>query len=267
MSRIDIFLVESGLAKSRVRAKELIKTGKVTVNDKICSKPSYEVKADDKVNCEADDLMFVSRGGLKLSKAFDAFSLDVKDKVCADIGASTGGFTQCLLDHGAKFVYAVDVGHGQLDESLVKDERVVNYEGMNARCLDISDFEQQPSFISIDVSFISLELIIGSVSSILSDDGAIVALVKPQFEAGREALNKKGIVKDKKAHASVLRRITAAFESLGLFVCGITFSAITGGDGNIEYLIHVSKECANNNLFDINSIVSDAFEYFSNNRS
>ena len=152
MSRIDVFLVENGYAKSRVRAKELIKNGKVTVNDKICSKASYEVKEHDEVDCEADDLMFVSRGGLKLSKAFDVFSIDVKDKVCADIGASTGGFTQCLLNHGARSVYAVDVGHGQLDESLLNDKRVLNYEGMNARCLDNKDFDPKPSFVSVDVS-------------------------------------------------------------------------------------------------------------------
>lgn len=262
MSRIDVFLVENGYAKSRVRAKELIKNGKVTVNDKICSKASYEVKEHDEVDCEADDLMFVSRGGLKLSKAFDVFSIDVKDKVCADIGASTGGFTQCLLNHGARSVYAVDVGHGQLDESLLNDKRVLNYEGMNARCLDNKDFDPKPSFVSIDVSFISLELIISSVSSILSDDGEIVALVKPQFEAGREALNKKGIVKDKKIHEKVLRNVTAAFKKNGLFVCAAAFSAITGGDGNIEYLLHVSKQSDKSDLFDIKCVVNDAFEFF-----
>lgn len=262
MSRIDVFLVENGYAKSRVRAKELIKNGKVTVNDKICSKASYEVKEHDEVDCEADDLMFVSRGGLKLNKAFDVFSIDVKDKVCADIGASTGGFTQCLLNHGARSVYAVDVGHGQLDESLLNDKRVLNYEGMNARCLDNKDFDPKPSFVSIDVSFISLELIISSVSSILSDYGEIVALVKPQFEAGREALNKKGIVKDKKIHEKVLRNVTAAFEKNDLFVCAAAFSAITGGDGNIEYLLHVSKKSDKSDLFDIKCVVNDAFEFF-----
>ena len=262
MSRIDVFLVENGYAKSRVRAKELIKNGKVTVNDKICSKASYEVKEHDEVDCEADDLMFVSRGGLKLSKAFDVFSIDVKDKVCADIGASTGGFTQCLLNHGARSVYAVDVGHGQLDESLLNDKRVLNYEGMNARCLDNKYFDPKPSFVSIDVSFISLELIISSVSSILSDDGEIVALVKPQFEAGKEALNKKGIVKDKKIHEKVLRNVTAAFEKNDLFVCAAAFSAITGGDGNIEYLLHVSKKSDKSDLFYIKCVVNDAFEFF-----
>ena len=243
MSRIDVFLVENGYAKSRVRAKELIKNSKVTVNDKICSKASYEVKEHDEVDCEADDLMFVSRGGLKLSKAFDVFSIDVKDKVCADIGASTGGFTQCLLNHGARSVYAVDVGHGQLDESLLNDKRVLNYEGMNARCLDNKDFDPKPSFVSIDVSFISLELIISSVSSILSDDGEIVALVKPQFEAGREALNKKGIVKDKKIHEKVLRNVTAAFKKNDLFVCAAAFSAIIFGNYRRRWEYRISFAC------------------------
>ena len=265
MSRLDVYLCEHKLAKSRERAKELIKEGKVCVNGRVCTKPAYEVGENDGITAQPDNLKYVGRGGLKLAKAFDEFGLDVEGAVCADIGASTGGFTQCLLEHGAKLVYAVDVGHGQLDESLINDSRVVNCEGVNARELTRESFQLRPSFISVDVSFISLELIIPALSSLLDDNGELVALIKPQFEAGKKALNKKGIVKDAKDHIRVLEKLVCTFKSAGLTVTGIVLSAITGGDGNIEYLACMRKKTEPQNTekcFDLDDIVKKAFLQF-----
>ncbi len=262
MSRLDVYLTENAAAKSRERAKVLIKSGKVTVNGKVCTKPAFEVGDDDIVESQPDDLAYVGRGGLKLAKAFDVFGLDVQGLVCADIGASTGGFTQCLLEHGAKTVYAVDVGHGQLDGSLLEDSRVVNCEGVNARELTKDMFSQQIRFISVDVSFISLELIIKPLCDVLADCGEMAVLIKPQFEAGKKALNKKGIVKDPKDHIRVLEKLVCAFNMHNLFVKGLTFSAVTGGDGNIEYLAHLCKQHCDNSDIDIAALVKDAFEHF-----
>ena len=262
MSRLDVYLTENALAKSRERAKAMIKEGKVSVNGKVCTKPAFDISVDDKVKAQPDDLTYVGRGGLKLAKAFDVFGLDVKDLVCADIGASTGGFTQCLLEHGAKIVYAVDVGHGQLDKSLVEDSRVINCEGVNARELTKDFFTHQVQFISIDVSFISLELIIKPLCEVLPDNGEMAVLIKPQFEAGKKALNKKGIVKDSKVHISVLERLVCAFNAQGLFVKGLTFSAVTGSDGNIEYLAYLRRGEVGNSNLDITKLVKEAFLYF-----
>lgn len=262
MSRLDVYLSENGLAKSRERAKVLIKEGKVSVNGNVCTKPAYEVDDGDNIEAKPDELAYVGRGGLKLARAFDVFSLNVKDMVCADIGASTGGFTQCLIEHGAKLVYAVDVGHDQLDESLKNDSRVVNCEGMNARELTKDSFDQTISFISVDVSFISLELIIKPLSDILCGGGQMAVLIKPQFEAGKKALNKKGIVKDPKDHIKVLDKLLCIFSAAELSVKGLTVSAVTGGDGNIEYLAHLCKEGANSGSFDTARIVKEAFMQF-----
>ena len=264
MSRLDVYLTENGLAKSRERAKALIKGGKVTVNGKTCTKPAQEIGESDIVDSQPDDLAFVGRGGLKLEKAFETFDINVDGLVCADIGASTGGFTQCLLEHGARLVYAIDVGHGQLDESLVADSRVVNCEGINARELTPDDFERTPEFISVDVSFISLGLIIPALSGVLAPGGEMVTLIKPQFEAGKKALNKKGIVKDPKDHIRVLENVMSAFNGAGLSVKGLTVSSITGGDGNIEYLAHLCKDTngVENVQTDIDKFVKNAFLQF-----
>ncbi len=264
MSRLDVYLCENGLAKSRERAKALIKEGKVTLNGKICLKPASDVGESDEIIALPDDLGYVGRGGLKLEKAFDTFGINAEGLVCADIGASTGGFTQCLLEHGAKLVYAVDVGHGQLDESLVNDKRVVNCEGVNARELTLASFDIQPQLISVDVSFISVELIIEPLSEILSENGEMIVLIKPQFEAGKKALNKKGIVRDQKDHIRVIEKLIIAFYNAGLAVKGLTSSSITGGDGNIEYLAYLRKEEASELplSFDIKRIVTDAFLQF-----
>lgn len=264
MIRLDVYLTENGLARSRERAKALIREGKVSVNSKTCTKPAYQVLDTDTVESQPDDLEFVGRGGLKLQTAFDEFGLDVKDLVCADIGASTGGFTQCLLNHGAKKVYAVDVGHGQLDKSLIEDDRVENCEGVNARELRQDSFDPRPSFISVDVSFISLGLIIRPLFDLLTDGGKIAALIKPQFEAGKKALNKKGIVTLQKDHIRVLENLTALFTQVGLSVRSIVPSSITGGDGNIEYLALLEKNGSGSdmNIIDFSNLVKTAFLKF-----
>ena len=258
--RLDAYLVEKGYAKSRERAKDLIKNKAVAINSKTASKPSQFVSDGDVVTMTADDLKYVGRGALKLISAFEAFDIHVSGKVCADIGASTGGFTQVLLEKGAKKVYAIDVGHGQLEESLAKDSRVINCEGVNARELTKDFFKEPVEFVSVDVSFISLRLIMKPLYDSTDNDCVFAVLIKPQFEAGREALNKKGVVKDKKAHKSVLKGITAFFNQCGFSISGLTFSQIKGSDGNIEYLACLTKNSDSNNINNnIDYIVDEAF--------
>ncbi len=264
MSRLDVYLVHNGFFKSRERAKTMIKAGKVTVNRTVCTKPAYEVVETDDIQAAPDDLVYVGRGGLKLEAAFESFDIDVSGKICADIGASTGGFTQCLLERGAKLVYAVDVGHGQLDKKIAADERVINCEGVNARDLNAESFEFRPEFISVDLSFISLELVIRQLFEFLDEKGEMVVLIKPQFEAGKQALNKKGIVRSEKDHFRVLERLIACFQSTGLIVKSVIPSSITGGDGNIEYLALLAKNKSTSaaDVINIGKIVKEAFLKF-----
>lgn len=242
MSRLDVYIYENNLSHSREHAKGLIKDKKVYVNGRECLKPAYQVMEGDVVEVYDDKADYAGRGRIKLEYAFEAFSFDVKDKVCADIGASSGGFTQCLINRGAKFVYAVDVGHGQLNEELAENPKVKNLEGVNARYLTKDYFEEAVDFISADLSFISLRLIIPAALLCLKDKGEMVLLIKPQFEAGRTALNKKGIVKNKKDHIRVLEQLFNFFENLQLSILAAEPSPIKGGDGNIEYLVHLKKD-------------------------
>lgn len=261
--RLDIYLTEKNLINSRERGKRLIKDGKVSVNGTVCTKPSFEVNDEDDISIEnVPD--YVGRGLIKLETAFKAFRLDINNKVCADIGASTGGFTQCMLRYGAKKVYAIDVGHNQLDSTLVSNPMVVNCEGVNARYLTVDFFDESPEFMGIDLSFISLTLVMPAITACLHKDGDIVVLIKPQFEAGKQALNKKGIVKNPKDHIRVLETLFAFFEKLGLTVNDAVTSAIKGGDGNIEYLAHLKKstEITHENI-DIKALVKSAFDGFS----
>lgn len=264
MSRLDIYLTDNGLQKSRERAKKLIKNGCVKVNGKICTKPAFEV--DDNVNIEINDSdpELVGRGGLKLAGAFKVFDVDVKNKVCVDIGASTGGFTQCLLRNGAEKVYAVDVGHDQLAVELINDSRVINCEGVNAKNLNKDFFDDIPDFASADLSFISLAQVIRPIYDCISDKGECIVLIKPQFEAGKKALNKKGIVKDKADHINVILNLCECFEQAGFGVCGISASDIKGGDGNIEYLVYLKKNSRDDFLknFDCRKFVNTAFSNF-----
>ncbi len=239
--RLDVYLTEKGLVKSRERAKELIKAGQVTVDGKTAAKPSADVSGECGVQIVGEQLRYVGRGGLKLEKALREFGISLAGRVCLDIGASTGGFTDCILQSGAAFVYAVDVGHGQLDEKLKGDERVLNMEKTNILELLPEDFPKKPVFISADVSFVSLKKILPKIAELMTEDGEAVALIKPQFEAGRVNVGKNGIVRDRKVHAAVIEDISACCFSLGLEILGITHSPITGGDGNIEYLAHIKK--------------------------
>ena len=260
MMRLDVYLTERSLVKSRERAKSLIKDGCVTVDGKVCTKPAADVSDGCNISVDDSSADYVGRGLIKLETAFEAFGIDITGVVCADIGASTGGFTQCMLNRGARLVYAVDVGHGQLDETLVNDERVVNMEGVNARYLNAESFSAAPEFISVDLSFISLTLVMPVLTSCLVSGGKMAVLIKPQFEAGKSALNKKGIVRDKKDHVRVLQGMTELFAGCGLTLCGIVPSRITGGDGNREYLAFLKKDGQGKAVsVDLKKLVDKAF--------
>ncbi len=236
--RLDMFIKEK-LNISRQKAQELILNNNVSVNNKIINKPSYKVSENDNVNVSSTEniLKYVGRGGYKLEKAIEVFDINIKG-ICIDIGASTGGFTDCMLKNGAEIVYAVDVGSDQLAECLRNDIRVVSMENCDIRNADVP----KADFIGCDVSFISLTKIFERVREILKDDGQGVFLIKPQFEAGKENISKKGIVKNPKVHKKVIRDIADNAACNNLYVKAITYSPIQGGDGNIEYLILIDKK-------------------------
>lgn len=240
--RLDILLVEKGLAPSRERAKASIMAGVVYVDGQKVDKAGTAVSDTANITLSADTLPYVSRGGLKLEKALTAFQLDVSGKIMADIGASTGGFTDCALQNGAKKVYAIDVGYGQLAWSLRTDERVINMERTNVRHVTPADLGELVSFASIDVAFISLEKVLPAVKELLTADGQVVALIKPQFEAGREKVGKKGVVREPSVHREVIEKIVAFSQAIGFFIRGLTYSPIKGPEGNIEYLLYLAKE-------------------------
>ncbi len=234
--RIDVYLFENGLAPSREKARLLVMAGSVFVNGTLCSKPSFQITEGAKVYVKQADA-FVSRGGKKLLKALEAFGLQLNDVTAIDIGASTGGFTDCMLKNGAAFVYAVDVGYGQLAWNLRQDSRVGVMERQNARHLKRGMFERPASFAAIDVSFISLKLILPAVAAVLHPPFTIVALIKPQFEAGRESVGKKGVVREKAVHKAVIEDVIKSARETGLKLCGLDYSPIKGPEGNIEYLV------------------------------
>jgi len=242
MKRLDIYLYENGFAQSRNVAKRLILEGAVSVDGKICKKPSFETAPDNDVKIVGQMPKFVGRGGYKLEKAISAFDLDLKGCVCADIGASTGGFTDCMLQNGAVKVYCIDVGYGQLAWKLRSDERVVNLERTNIRYVTDEQIPDKPSFASVDVSFISLRLVLPNVFELLAENGECVCLIKPQFEAGREKVGKKGVVREKATHIEVVENIVSFARETGFSVKGLDFSPIKGPEGNIEYLMYISKE-------------------------
>lgn len=234
--RIDRLVHARGLAKSREAAQKMIKDGNISVDGKIITKPSADVPDECEILVVGETLRYVSRGGLKLERALDVFSLDVTGLDCVDIGASTGGFTDCLLQRGAARVRAVDVGRSQLDASIRSDARVISYEGVNARYIAPDDIGGACDMVVCDVSFISLTLILPAISGLLNESGRAVTLIKPQFEAGRANVGKNGIVKDKSVHVDVIERVLDAAELAGLKCVGLTASPILGGDGNREYL-------------------------------
>lgn len=237
--RLDTELVRRGLAPSRERAQRLIDAGLVKVNGQPARKPAEKIAAGAALQVLGADMPYVSRGGLKLEKALDAFGVDPAGRVCLDIGASTGGFTDVLLRRGARRVYAVDVGVGQLDPGIAADDRVVSMERVNARAMTADMFPETPALAVMDVSFISIRLILPATLSILGDRGRMLTLVKPQFEAGRQDVGKRGIVSSPKAHVRVLEELVFFVPALGWRVRALGFSPITGGDGNIEFLADI----------------------------
>ena len=239
--RLDTALVNKGLAESREKAKAYIMEGIVYVNGQKALKAGDKAGDGDFLEIRGSTLKYVSRGGLKLEKAIDVFNLDLTDKVCVDIGASTGGFTDCMLQNGAQRVFAFDVGYGQLAWSLRNDPRVVNFERTNIRYLTEEHLPDPVDFISIDVSFISLALILPVAWRFLRDSGEVVALIKPQFEAGRDKVGKKGVVRDPKIHEEVIHNVLNCMVSIGFSVKGISFSPVKGPEGNIEYLLYAEK--------------------------
>ena len=240
--RLDVLLVERGLAGSRERAKRIIMAGQVLVDGQKVDKAGMTVKAEAEIRLLGGDLPYVSRGGLKLAKAVQAFGLTLSGKIAADIGASTGGFTDCMLQNGAQKVYAIDVGYGQLAWKLRTDERVVNMERTNIRNVTPDMIPDILDFASIDVAFISLEKVLPAVRELLKPEGEIAALIKPQFEAGREHVGKKGVVRDPAIHLAVIRRVLSFSRERGFSVRGLTFSPVKGPEGNIEYLAWLSMD-------------------------
>ena len=238
--RLDVLLTERGLQESRQRAQAVIMSGEVFVNGQRVDKPGTAVAEDARIEVRGGTLAYVSRGGLKLEKAMAAFPIDLNGAVCADIGASTGGFTDCMLQNGAEKVYAVDVGYGQLAWKLRSDPRVVCLERTNARYLTHEQVPDALDFASVDVSFISLKLILPPLNGLLKDGGHAACLVKPQFEAGREKVGKKGVVRDPAVHLEVLEHFLEHAAHAGFSVKDITFSPIRGPEGNIEYLGYLS---------------------------
>ena len=234
--RLDVLLAEKGLCESREKARALIMAGEVFVSGVRVDKPGTAVAEDSPIEVRGGGDRFVSRGGHKLEKAVETFSLDLTGCVCADCGASTGGFTDCMLQHGASKVFALDVGYGQLAWKLRTDSRVVCMERTNVRYLTAEDLGQTVDFASVDVSFISLKLILPAVRRILRPGGQAVCLVKPQFEAGREKVGKKGVVRDPAVHREVLEAFLSYAAENGFVLAGLTFSPIRGPEGNIEYL-------------------------------
>ncbi|MBQ9697566.1 MAG: TlyA family RNA methyltransferase [Acidaminococcaceae bacterium] len=238
--RLDAYLTDKGLFESRAKAQAAIMAGQVLVDEQKIDKPGTAVKEDAVIRLLGEQLRYVSRGGLKLEKALQVFPISVKGKVMADVGASTGGFTDCALQNGAVKVYAIDVGYGQLAWKLRNDPRVVNMERTNARTLDETSLPEPVEGASIDVAFISLDKILPAVKKILKPGGFVLALVKPQFEAGKEKVGKKGVVRDPAIHKEVIARVIAFARAEGFGIGGLDFSPVKGPEGNIEYLLYLT---------------------------
>lgn len=239
--RLDILLVEKNLASSREKAKAIIMSGIVYVDGQKEDKAGSTFPEEAVIEVRGNTLRYVSRGGLKLEKAMTHFDVTLEGKVCMDVGSSTGGFTDCMLQNGAVKVYAIDVGHGQLDWKLRNDERVVCMEKTNIRYVEPKDIQEAPDFSSIDVSFISLTKVLIPVYNLLTETGEVVCLIKPQFEAGREKVGKKGVVRDPKVHEEVIHKVIDFALANGYGVHHLEFSPIKGPEGNIEYLLHLKK--------------------------
>ena len=252
--RLDVLLVEKGMAPSREKAKAIIMAGIVYVDGNKEDKAGTTFPENAVIEVKGKTLPYVSRGGLKLEKAMQKFPITLSGKVCMDVGSSTGGFTDCMLQNGATKVYAIDVGHGQLAWKLRNDERVVCMEKTNIRYVVPEDIDELAAFSSIDVSFISLTKVLLPVKNLLTEDGQVVCLIKPQFEAGREKVGKKGVVRDRAVHEEVIRMVMDYASSIDFYPLALDFSPVKGPEGNIEYLLFLSKNKQDQEIVDASSI-------------
>ena len=257
-TRLDTLVYEKGLAESREKAKTTVMSGLVYVNGQKADKPGMQVPEDAEIEVRGNACPFVSRGGYKLDKALKVFPIDAKDKVCLDCGASTGGFTDCMLQNGASKVFSVDVGYGQFAWKLRQDPRVVCMEKTNIRYVTVDDIGEQLDFASVDVSFISLTKVLGPAKALLKEDAEMVCLIKPQFEAGREKVGKKGVVRDPAVHEEVINTIIDFVTEIGFHVLHLEYSPIKGPEGNIEYLIHISTLEKQGEAIDVAAVVAAA---------
>lgn len=255
--RLDVLLVEQGFAPSREKAKRIIMTGVVYVENEIIDKCGTKIDVSKEILVKGNPLPYVSRGGLKLEKALKEFPITVDGKVALDIGASTGGFSDCMIQNGAKKIYAIDVGYGQLDWKIRSDEKVVPMDRTNIRYVTQEDIGELAEFASIDVSFISLKLVLPVVKKLTDENVDIIALIKPQFEAGRDKVGKKGVIKDKKVHKDVIRDIYTFCKEIDLNIAGLTYSPVKGAEGNREYLAHITKGLSD---MDIDKLIEEVVE-------
>lgn len=266
--RLDKILFEKGFFETKSKAQAAIMAGDVKINDELITKAGTLFFIDEKTQIDIKSMPYVSRGGFKLRKALQEFGIDLADKICLDAGASTGGFTDCMLQNGAKKVYAVDVGYGQIAWKLRNDERVKIIERINIRNCSFKDIysenEEIAQFCAMDLSFISIKKVIENVLSLLGEKKEIVALIKPQFEAGKDEVGKNGVIKDKIIHIKVIKEIIESAYSLDLSVINLTYSPIKGPAGNIEYLIYLANNTINKSNFSVESIVNNAFDYLNN---
>ncbi len=261
--RLDVLVAERGLTDSRQKAQAVIMAGQVYVNGQKATKPGSQTDENASVELRGGGLPYVSRGGLKLEKAMETFPISLEGRVAADIGASTGGFTDCMLQHGAARVYAVDVGYGQLAWKLRNDPRVACLERTNARYLTREKIPEPLDFASVDVSFISLNLILPAIRPLMNEDGQSVCLIKPQFEAGRDQVGKKGVVRDAAVHVAVLENFLVHASDAGFLVEGLTYSPIRGPEGNIEYLGFLKPGGGEQKSFDLNGLVDESHRVLS----
>ena len=258
--RLDVLMVQRNLAESREKAKALIMSGIVYVNGQKEDKAGTSFEETVQIEVRGSTLKYVSRGGLKLEKAMSRFGVQLAGKVCMDVGASTGGFTDCMLQNGAVKVYAVDVGYGQFAWKLRQDERVVCMEKTNIRYVKPEDIADRLDFASVDVSFISLTKVLGPARELLNDNGEMVCLIKPQFEAGREKVGKKGVVRDKAVHEEVIHKVIDYAVEIGFHILNLEYSPIKGPEGNIEYLVYIRKEAegSREESVDVHAVVEAA---------
>lgn len=257
--RLDVLLVQRGLAPSREKAKIMIMEGNIFVANQREDKAGTFFDNKVEIEVRGNTLKYVSRGGLKLEKAIENFEISLEDKVCMDIGASTGGFTDCMLQNGAKKVYAVDVGYGQFAWKLRQHERVVCMEKTNIRYVTPEDIDDKLDFASVDVSFISLTKVLPPAKELLKEQGEMICLIKPQFEAGKEKVGKKGVVRDPKVHEEVIEKVLSAAKEIGFGIKNLEFSPIKGPEGNIEYLVHIQKGLeSQEEPVDVKAVVKEA---------